>query len=468
LQKKLILISLINDDTIAAIATPPGKSAIGIVRLSGKDAFSIAGKVFSGKNPCKCKSHTIHLGKIVNSKKEEIDEVLMSVFKAPKSYTSEDIIEFGCHGSPYVLSEILNVLIENGARLAQAGEFTLRAFINGKIDLAQAEAVADIIDSESATSHRIAIQYMRGGFSDKIKLLRQELLDIFSLFELELDFAEEDVEFASNNQLLSTLDKISYEINTLSKSFYLGNALKKGVSVVIGGRPNAGKSTLLNALLNEERAIISEIPGTTRDFIEDFINIDGIEYRFIDTAGITKTIDIIEQKGIEKTIEKINSADIVIYLFDVNSITKEDLKHDLSLLKHIQKLIVAGNKIDKCETKIVNDFKLELKSSLYPYVFLSSKFYQHIDDLKEALHSVLNINQYSGESTIISNFRHFSILQKIGEEILDSQILINQGVSKELIAINLRNITNLMGQITGEITNDEILGNIFSRFCIGK
>jgi len=460
--------SLLNNDTIAAIATPPGKSAIGIVRMSGNDSLSIAAHIFNGKNPELCESHSLNFGKIINQENEIIDEVLLSVFKSPKSYTGENMVEISCHGSVYILQEVMNLLLNNGARHANAGEFTLRAFLNGKIDLSRAEGVIDVIDSESKAAHRMAVQYMRGGFSDKINELRTELLNIMSLFELELDFAEEDVEFATNSQLKEIINKVESEINHLIDSFQLGNVITKGVSVVIAGRPNAGKSTLLNALLNEERAIISEIPGTTRDFIEDVININGIDYRFIDTAGITHTVDIIEKKGIEKTYEKINTADILIYLFDVNTLTIAELNSDLNSIKHHEKLIVAGNKIDKIEADKINEIKDLLHNDAYTYVFISSKFHHHLDDLKRSLQHKLKPEKYFGEAAIVSNVRHYSLLKTINEDIADIRQQISSGVSKDFISINLRTITNLMGEITGQITNDEVLGNIFSRFCIGK
>lgn len=462
------MLDLINEDTIAAIATPPGKSAIGIIRLSGKEAFNIITPFFTGKNPASCQSHTIHYGKLINENKEIIDEVLISVFKSPKSYTGDDLIEINCHGSMYVLTEIMNLLCRNGARPARPGEFTLRAFLHKKLDLTKAEGIADLIDSESKAAHRLAVQHMRGGFSEMINNLRYQIVNIMSLFEMELDFAEEDVEFATTSQLTEIIDHTEKIINQLCDSFQLGNILKKGVSVVIAGRPNAGKSTLLNALLNEDRAITSDIPGTTRDFIEDMININGIDYRFIDTAGITHAVDVIEKKGIEKTFEKIETADILIYLFDTSEVEPETLPEDLKLVNHHDRLIVAGNKIDKCDTEKIEAIRNILSEQKITFVFISSKFHHHLDDLKEALQLKLNPEKYSGETAVISNIRHFALLKKIHENIAEVRQQISHQISKDIIALNLRTITNLMGEITGEITTDEILGNIFSRFCIGK
>jgi len=460
--------NFINNDTIAAIATPPGKSALGIIRLSGDKVFEVAAKIFTGKNPALCDSHYLSFGKIINQNNEVIDEVLLSVFKSPASYTGENMVEISCHGSNYVLQEVMTLLLANGARHAKAGEFTLRAFLNGKMDLSRAEGVIDVIDSESKAAHRMAVQYMRGGFSDKINFLRNEVLNILSLCELELDFAEEDVEFASSNQLVEILDKVEKEVNHLINSFQLGNVLKKGVSVVIAGKPNAGKSTLLNSLLNEERAIISEIPGTTRDFIEDVININGIDYRFVDTAGINHTHDVIEKKGIEKTFEKIHTADILIYLFDISIINKNQLIDDLKPISHVEKIIVAGNKIDKANNEKVEEFKVFLNEEGYTSVFISSKFHHHLDELKSTLQQKLKPELYAGETAIVSNVRHFSLLKSINENIADIRHQIATGISKEFIALNFRTITDLMGEITGQIINDEVLGNIFSRFCIGK
>ncbi|HPD64717.1 MAG TPA: tRNA uridine-5-carboxymethylaminomethyl(34) synthesis GTPase MnmE [Bacteroidia bacterium] len=457
-----------NEDTIAAISTPPGKSAIGIIRLSGKDAFKITASVFKGKDPAECESHTIHFGHVVNSENQLIDEVLVSVFKAPKSYTGEDVIEISCHGSTYILSEIMKLLCSKGARPARPGEFTLRAFIHKKIDLAKAEGIADMIDSESKAAHQLAVQHIRGGFSEKINNLRGELLNILTLFELELDFAEEDVEFATNSQLLEIVDRVEKEVNFLCNSFHLGNVLKKGVSVVIAGRPNAGKSTLLNALLNEERAIISEIPGTTRDFIEDVININGIDFRFIDTAGITKTSDWIEQKGIEKTYEKIETADLLIYLFDINALSPEELLEDLKNIGQTERLIVTGNKTDKTDEEKVKEISELLREHNFTSVFISSKFHHHLDELKNILQQKLNPEKYAGEVTIVSNVRHYHLLKEINENISEVRQQIASGISKDLIALNLRTITNLMGEITGQITTEEVLENVFSRFCIGK
>ncbi|MBT3302318.1 MAG: tRNA uridine-5-carboxymethylaminomethyl(34) synthesis GTPase MnmE [Bacteroidetes bacterium] len=457
----------LNNDTIVAIATPPGKSALGIIRVSGNDCFDIVNKVFSGKDLTKVDSHTIHYGFIKDLDGNVLDEVLLNVYKSPKTYTGENLIEISCHGSMYILNEVLSLLQKVGARLAQAGEFTLRAFMNKKLDLSQAEAVIDMIDSENEASHKIAVNQIRGGFSDKIKELREKLLNLISLFELELDFGEEDVEFASNDQLKEILNETTAEVKTLVDSFKLGNVIKQGVSVVIAGRPNAGKSTLLNELLQEERAITSNIPGTTRDFIEDTINIDGILFRFVDTAGLTSTtLDLIEKEGIQRTLNKIKIADLVIYLFDITELTVEEVKGDVNQLElHVPHLLIA-NKIDKDGVESI--IKKDFSEAFDNLVFISSKFQQNISALKVNLLKTLDIEKYQGDLSIVTNTRHYTILS----EILRSIEEVNQGIdnqlTKDFITIDIRKIIQLMGEITGEITNDEILGNIFGRFCIGK
>ena len=459
--------SVLNQDTIVAIATPPGKSALGIIRVSGTEAFPLVNRVFSGKDLSKVDSHTIHHGFVKEAEDRILDEVLVHVFKAPNTYTGEDLVEISCHGSMYVLQEVLNVLQMNGARLANPGEFTLRAFLNKKIDLSQAEAVIDIIDSENEAAHRIAVNQIRGGFSEKINELRDKLLNLASLFELELDFGEEDVEFASNNQLKEILDETIDEVKILVDSFKLGNVIKQGVSVVIAGRPNAGKSTLLNALLQEERAITSPIPGTTRDFIEDSISIEGIQFRFVDTAGLTsRTKDSIEKKGIKRTLEKIKKADLVIYLFDISELDVSEVQGDIDQLKMKVPYVVVANKMDKL--KKVDPFRGSFSKVFNNMVFISSKFKQNIGELKIELLRALDLEKYRGDLSIVSNTRHYSILSEIQESVEDVNQAIDNGLTKDFIALDIRKIIYLMNEITGEITNDEILGNIFGRFCIGK
>ncbi|MCX6259161.1 MAG: tRNA uridine-5-carboxymethylaminomethyl(34) synthesis GTPase MnmE [Bacteroidia bacterium] len=463
------MFSYLNNDTIAAIATPPGKSAIGIVRISGPDAISIVKSVFRGADIDKAKTHTIHLGHIINDDGDMIDEVLISIFRKPSSYTGENSIEISCHGSTYILNSVLNILVSKGARLAEPGEFTFRAFINGKMDLSQAEAVADIIDSENKTAHHIAFNYFRGGFTAKMKELREKLIELVSLFELEIDFGEEDVEFASNSQLLQVLNEIKSEVKNLSDSFSLGNVIKKGVSVVIAGKPNAGKSTLLNTLLNEDRAITSKIPGTTRDFIEDNIIINGISFRFADTAGLTHSTDEIESKGIAKTLEKIRMADLVIYLTDITETTSFELKDELNIQNITKPCLIAINKIDKVNSPEKEKLMDSFSSAFENIIFISSKYGYHIDDLKNRIISLLDLDKYTGDQTIVSNARHYNILNNILSSISDIEKGIQTNLSKDLLTTDIHNILNLIGEITGmAITSDEILNNIFGRFCIGK
>lgn len=463
------MIRSLNKDSIAAIATPPGKGALGIIRVSGEDCIQRVNTVFKGKSLEKVGSHSIHFGRIVNDEGEVLDEVLVSVFHAPRTYTGENLVEISCHGSMFILNEVMNLLLTKGIRHAEAGEFTLRAFMNEKMDLSQAEAVVDIIDSENKAAHQVAMSHMRGGFSDKIQELRDKLLNLTSLFELELDFAEEDVEFATNDELMAILDEVKTEVGALIESFKLGNVLKKGVSVVIAGRPNAGKSTLLNALLEEERAITSNIPGTTRDFIEDVINIDGIFFRFADTAGLTsKTRDAIEREGIERSISKIRQADLVIYLFDITELSVAEVQEDLGQLSIKSPYLVVANKIDKARNNGRETLRQRFRDAFDNIVVISSKYQQNISKLKVSLVETLDIEQYQGDQSIVTNTRHYSILSDIMHGISDVHQGIEGGLTKDFIAIDIRKIIQLMGEITGQITNDEILGNIFSRFCIGK
>ncbi len=457
-----------DNDTIVAIATPPGKSAIGVVRLSGEKAIELANNIFQPKNLLEARPNTIHFGKILDENKDIVDEVLISIFKTPHSYTGEDLVEISCHGSMFILNEVVKLLVRQGARMAKAGEFTLRAFLNKKIDLSQAEAVADIIDSESKAAHDIAFRQMRGGYSHKLEEIRNQILEIVSLFELELDFAEEDVEFASNEQLLTILDKLDQDVSAMVSSFSLGNALKKGVSVVISGRPNAGKSTLLNTLLQEERAIISDIPGTTRDYIEDSIQIKGVQFRFIDTAGITETTNEIEQIGIQKTREVLERTDLIIYLFDLVWLDIAEVEEDLASLNTNAKILVVANKTDKIPEEELNARLDSFSAMSYPFMALSCRQGEGIEKLKQSLYNSLDIENYSGEATLVSNQRHYEVLHRIEEEIQSVKKAIGEGITKDLVSTSLKTIIHYLGEITGEITNDEILGNIFGRFCIGK
>ena len=462
---------MINQETIVALATPSGAGAVAIIRMSGKESITIAKEVFqsvSGKDITKQKTHTIHLGTIVDGAKV-YDQVLVSIFKNPNSYTGEDVIEISCHGSTFIQQQIIQLLLRKGCRMAQAGEFTLRAFLNGKLDLSQAEAVADLISSDNEASHQIAMQQMRGGFRSEISKLREELLNFASLIELELDFAEEDVEFADRTQFHDLLNRIEFVLKRLIDSFAVGNVIKNGIPVAIVGEPNVGKSTLLNALLNEERAIVSDIAGTTRDTIEDELVIDGIGFRFIDTAGIRETIDVVESIGIKKTFEKIEQAQVVVYLFDSSEYTISSSKFQIEIEKiknqfPLKPLIIIGNKADKLSEEETKNLKLQIPSIL----ILSAKEKLGIDDLKNQLLSFVNTGALRNNETIITNTRHYDSLLKALEEIQKVKFGLNSNLPSDLMAIDIRQALYYFGEITGEVTNDELLGNIFANFCIGK
>ena len=445
-------------DTICALATGSGLGAIAIIRVSGSETINICKKVFS-KNIADVKSHTIHFGTI-NNKVDVIDEVLLSIFRNPHSFTGEDVIEISCHGSVFIQQQILQLLTKNGARMANPGEFTLRAFTNGKMDLSQAEAVADLIASENKKAHQIAINQMRGGFSDDLKKLREQLINFASLIELELDFSEEDVEFANREQFNELLLLIKEKLKKLIDSFQLGNVIKNGIPVAILGAPNVGKSTLLNAVVNEDRAIVSEIAGTTRDTIEDVINIEGMQFRFIDTAGLRDTKDTIEKIGIQKALEKAEKAKVIIYLLDATTNFKAQEKEIGKIKKLQNKMIVVVNKTDLnpniCET-------LKKKN----YLFISAKSKDGIEDLTNTLISIIDTN-LSSDETIISNSRHQEELSKTLVEIIAVIQGLNNDISGDLLAINIRQALYHLGLITGEVTTDDLLGNIFSKFCIGK
>ena len=460
------------NDTITALASASGSGAVAIIRVSGPETFSIVNSIFTAKSKksiLEQDSHTIHLGHIKDDTKV-LDEVLVSLFKNPKSYTSEDVIEINCHGSSYIQQEILQLLLRKGCRTAEAGEFTLRAFLNGKMDLSQAEAVADLIASDSEAAHQIAIQQMRGGFSNEIKKLRDELLNFASLLELELDFAEEDVEFADRSQFVALLSKIEILLKRLIDSFALGNVIKNGIPVSIVGAPNVGKSTLLNALLNEERAIVSDIAGTTRDTVEDEISIGGLRFRFIDTAGIRETKDTIEHIGIQKTFEKISQAKVVIYLVDSSKLEIENLetiKNEITQIKNqhpLKPLIVIGNKVDSLDS----NKREAINSSISEILFISAKQKTGITELTDKLLSFVNDGSLRNDETIVTNSRHYDSLIKSLEQIQNVQDGMNMQLSGDLLAIDLREALFHLGNITGEVTNDELLGNIFANFCIGK
>ncbi|MNQ34374.1 tRNA modification GTPase MnmE [compost metagenome] len=462
---------MINQDSIVALATPSGAGAIAIIRISGSEAITIGNSVFKSiknKDLTKQKTHTLHLGHIIDDSKT-LDEVLVSVFKGPNSYTGEDTIEISCHGSTYIQQQIIQLLLRKGCRMADAGEFTLRAFLNGKLDLSQAEAVADLISSDNEASHQIAMQQMRGGFSNEIAKLREELLNFASLIELELDFAEEDVEFADRTQFHELLNRIEFVLKRLIDSFAVGNVIKNGIPVAIVGEPNVGKSTLLNALLNEERAIVSDIAGTTRDTIEDELVIGGIGFRFIDTAGIRETKDIVESIGIKKTFEKIEQAQVVIFLFDSSEFKVSGLKLKIELEKiknqfPLKPLVVIGNKSDKLsEIEIAN-----LKSDIPEILMLSAKENIGVDELKNQLLSFVNTGALRNNETIVTNTRHYDSLLKALDEIQKVKFGLETNLSSDLIALDIREALYQFGLITGQVSNDELLGNIFANFCIGK
>ncbi|MBL7922376.1 MAG: tRNA uridine-5-carboxymethylaminomethyl(34) synthesis GTPase MnmE [Bacteroidia bacterium] len=459
------------NDTIVALATAHGSAAIAVIRLSGPNAFKVVEENFYTKQLKKKKihnkaSHTIHFGLIVLND-VIVDEVLVSVFKGPNSFTGQDSVEVSCHGSPFIQQQIIQLFLAAGARHAQPGEFTLRAFLNGKFDLSQAEAVADLIASNSAISHQVAMQQMRGGFSNKIKLLRENLINFASLIELELDFSEEDVEFANRTDLKNLIHSINNVVQKLISSFELGNVIKNGIPVAIVGKPNAGKSTLLNVLLEDERAIVSEIAGTTRDTIEDEITIDGVLFRFIDTAGIRTTTDVIEQIGVNKAFEAIQKSAIVIYLFDSHEISSGDLKNEIEMLKeHIgtSQLVIVANKID---TENISDLKKEFSD--YPdIIFISAKTHDHIKDLKLKLLELFDARTVTATDTIVTNARHANSLKNVSnalQKVLDG---LDKNIVADLLALDIRYALDEIGTLTGEVTNEDLLTNIFSKFCIGK
>lgn len=451
------------NDTIVAQSTPQGKGAIGIIRLSGKNSIKIINSIFPSKNLSKQKSHTIHYGNI-EYENDIIDEVLVSIFKEPKSYTKENIVEISCHGSNYIIKKILSITVELGARVANRGEFTFRSFLNGNIDLSQAEAVSDLISSNSENSHKMAINHIKGVFSNKIKELRKDLINLSSLLELELDFSEEDVEFANREQLENLLDEILSFNNLLLESYKLNNVIKDGINVLILGKPNVGKSTILNGLLEEDKAIISDIPGTTRDVLEDTITIGGNLFRFIDTAGIRKTDDKIEKIGIEKALNQIEKAALILYVFDLNKTNvdslERELNNDLFNKKHI---IYIGNKGDLEVSKEVNLYFSNKKLKK-----ISANNNNDINKLKNHINNYITKNLVSSDSSIMINERHYASLTNVNTSINNVKKNLKNKSNIDLLALDIKYALNHLGEITGEISNEEILGNIFSKFCIGK
>jgi tRNA modification GTPase len=466
---------MLYNDSIVALATPSGAGAIAVIRISGNEAITIGNSVFKSiknKDLLKQKTHTLHLGHIVDDAKT-LDEVLLSIFKGPNSYTGENTIEISCHGSTYIQQQIIQLLLRKGCRMADPGEFTLRAFLNGKLDLSQAEAVADLISSDNEASHQIAMQQMRGGFSNEIAKLREELLNFASLIELELDFAEEDVEFADRSQFHELLNRIEFVLKRLIDSFAVGNVIKNGIPVAIVGEPNVGKSTLLNALLNEERAIVSEIAGTTRDTIEDELVIGGIGFRFIDTAGIRETKDVVESIGIKKTFQKIEQAQVVLYLFDslkfkmqrsVYIIEIEKIKNQFPQ----KPLVVVINKVDLLSEEEIAAIREELETLKLKLIFLSAKENIGVEELKNQLLSFVNTGALRNNETIVTNTRHYDSLLKALDEIQKVKYGLETNLSSDLMAIDIKEALYHFGTITGQVTNDELLGNIFANFCIGK
>lgn len=460
-----------NNETICALATANGIGALGIIRVSGDNALPIVQKSFPAKQLEKQKSHTIHYGYFMDGE-EAIDEIMLSIFLAPKSFTTENSVEIAFHGSPHIGKRILETLIKNGARMAKAGEFTLRAFINGRIDLSQAEAIADVIASENEASRKVAINQLKGGITNEISILRTDLLNFVSLIELELDFAEEDVEFADRTALSGLLDKIELKLNSLIESFQYGNAIKNGTAVAIIGKPNAGKSTLLNALLKEERAIVSNIAGTTRDTIEEILHIKGHAFRLIDTAGLRDTVDEIEAIGVKKAKEKVENANILVYLADAAT---EDFSEDIemiqSLLRDDLKLIICATKIDEVtptKYETVEDIFRNAITQELDFIKISAVENQNIQDLKNELSSYVEHLKSEESNIVITNQRHFEALHKSLDAIHKVKEAISFRISTELLAYELRNSLEHLGEISGEVTNDEVLGNIFSKFCIGK
>ena len=483
-----------NSDTIIALATPSGIGAIGVIRLSGPDAISLVNEVFGGKDLSIQHSHTIHFGTIKDGK-QVLDEVLVSIFIGPKSYTRENVVEISTHGSAFIIESIIKLLIRKGARPANPGEFTLRAFLNGQLDLSQAEAVADLIASNSQASHQVAMQQMRGGFSGELQHLRDQLIHFAAMIELELDFGEEDVEFANREQLKGLIYQIQRILHRLIQSFEQGNVMKNGVPVVIAGKPNVGKSTLLNALLNEERAIVSEIAGTTRDTVEDEMIIGGLRFRFIDTAGIRETVDIIEAKGVERTHEKIKQAKLIIYLVD----PEQNVKEIETQVKYLNELnipfLVVVNKRDLVSAEFeeelsvisyqISDNRQQMTdnraptSNLVPHtsdfrpqtsnlIFISARNKDGIDLLKQEILRKINLHSINTDDVLISNIRHLEALQKTEESLNRVLINIDNPITSDFLASDIKQALYYLGEITGQVTTDDLLETIFSKFCIGK
>lgn len=452
------------DDTIVALATPPGVGAIGVIRLSGSKAISIVNELFPAKNLQQQPSHTLHVG-FLKDGEMVLDEAVLSLFKTPKSYTGEDVVEISCHGSPYVQQQVIDACIRKGARLAKPGEFTQRAFLNGKLDLTQAEAVADLIASNTAASQKAALHTIRGGFSENLSSLRERLIKFSALIELELDFSQEDVEFVDRKQFYELINELTESTNHLVNSFSLGNVIRNGVSVAIIGKPNAGKSTLLNSLLNENRAIVSDIPGTTRDTIEELINIDGIIFRLIDTAGIRQqSTDVIEKAGMKRSIEKMEQADLVLYLAPPPPEGGIPGVNEIGAIKNLAKYIPVITKIDLLTKEETEKIKKDRPDD----ILISAKKNRGIDMLKKRMVETVLQGQVQTENTIITNARHYHALKEVNKSLADIKNGLDNKLPGDLLALDIRRCLHYLGEMTGEITNEDQLDYIFSKFCIGK
>jgi len=451
-------------DTIIALSTGQGVAAISVIRLSGSRSIELTEHVFKGTILSRAKTHTLHYGRIVDEEGHHLDDVVVGIYRGPGSYTSEDVVEISCHGSPFIVKEIMALLIRQGARPADAGEFTMRAFLYGRMDLSQAEAVADLIASQTRASHTLAVQQMRGGVSTEIQILRQKLLDFVSLIELELDFGEEDVEFANRDTLKKLIEEILLLTKRLQDTFHIGNAIKEGIPTVIAGRPNAGKSTLLNKLLQEERAIVSDIPGTTRDTIEEILVIDGIQFRLVDTAGIREAHDEIEAMGIGRTMEKIEQASILVYVFDITTLSPADVAKDIAAIQpQNAKVILAANKMDLNPYANAEEWKI----GDYPIVPLSAVNNMNISFLIEVLGESVK-KDIPSDLPMISSARHYHALERTQARLKDVLTGLESGITHDFLAQDIRQALYHLSEITGEISTEDVLGNIFGRFCIGK